>query len=91
MSRRLKDFFEIFFFGFVLSTIIVVLGQLILNLAYFVIDGFPLSFNVNIRIFIAFEILFSIIFASFGLIYIFWFVKYKTLEDGTQRKTRRYL
>lgn len=90
MSRRKKDFLELSSFLFVILSILLTLGQVIVNLGYRVFDTEFISFWSNLKIFLSFELFFLILSSAFGMIYIFWFFKYTIDEYGRERKVKRH-
>lgn len=90
MNEKLKDFFQMFLFGMVILTAILIVVQLFTNIIYFFKDGYPLNLYFNIRFFISFELFFVILSILIGLAYIFWFVEYKKRPNGQKTKRRRY-
>lgn len=90
MKRRRKDFIEILLFGFVLSTVILTVAQIIGNILYYLFKSNFLSFEYNFKIFLSFDIILLILSLILGLIYVFWFFEYKKHPDGRERKTKRH-
>jgi len=81
MSKRLKDFIELFLFGFVIFTFGLVVIQFFTNFFKFVFYGDMFSLDFNMRFFFSFEILIVTLCSILGLIYVYWFKKYKKEPD----------
>jgi hypothetical protein len=87
MSKRLRDFIEIFLFGTVVFTALLLSVQIFMNLISYASTGQPVSLEFNLRFFFSFEFLIVTSSSIIGLIYIYWFKKYK--DDDKQRNRRR--